>query len=317
VPLRARLRAPRLQPPDPLNAVVERIPRPTWSGLGEVVRELAREWREDRVTGLAAEVAFFAMLALFPTLLATAATLGSLDNLVGRQLSAKAQATVLVALDRVFTDDASEVLEAVRSLFTERRPGMLTAATLGALFAASRGFVGVIRALDEAYDLEERRTWLAVIPSAVVLALGSVLVAVLMLATLVLGPLLGGGQEVAELVGLGDIFAFFWELLRAPFAFLVLVLWATTLFHLAPDHRTRWRRHLPGALLTATLWLLVSLGFRLYLRVAANGNEVFGILGGTLTLLLWLYVLGVGLILGGELNAILLRRRAARQAAAG
>lgn len=317
MPLRPGLRATRLQPPDPLNAAAERLTRPTWRGLEEIVRALAREWREDRVTGLAAEVAFFAMLGLFPALLATAATLGSLDALVGSELSAQAQNTVLTALDRVFTDDAGEVLDAVRSLFTQRRPGMLTAATLGALFAAARGFVGVIRALDEAYDLEERRSWFAVIPSAVVLALGSVLVAAVMLATLVLGPLLGGGQQVARAVGLGDAFAFFWELLRAPFAFLVLILWATTLFHVAPDHRTAWRHHLPGAVLTAALWLLVSLGFRLYLRVAANGNEVFGILGGTLTLLLWLYVLGVGLILGGELNAVLLRRRAEREAAAG
>ncbi|MDP8987017.1 MAG: YihY/virulence factor BrkB family protein, partial [Actinomycetota bacterium] len=194
------------------------------------------------------------------------------------------------------------------------RPGLLTLGTLGALFAAARGFVGVIRALDEAYDLEERRTWFAIVPSAVALALVSVLVAVVMLATLVLGPLLGGGQEVADAVGLGDAFAFFWELLRAPFAFVVLILWATTLYRVAPDHHTAWRRHLPGAVLAATLWLLVSLGFRLYLRLAAGGNEVFGVLGGTLILLVWLYALGVGLILGGELNAVLLRRRRRRKA---
>lgn len=314
MPVRSRLRAARLQPPDPLNATVGRLVRPDWRGAGAVLKALAREWREDRVTGLAAEVAFFSMLALFPTLLATAAALGSLGNLVGGELAAKAQNTVLTALDRVFTDDASEVLEAVQGLFTERRPGLLTLGTVGALFAASRGFVGVIRALDEAYDLEERRTWFAIIPSAVVLALGSVLVAVVMLATLVLGPLLGGGQEVADAIGLGDAFAFFWELLRAPFAFVVLVLWATALYRLAPDHRTAWRRHLPGALLASTLWLLVSLGFRLYLRVAANGNEIFGVLGGTLTLLVWLYALGVGLILGGELNSVLIRRREARGA---
>lgn len=316
MPVRARLRAARLQPPDPLNATAGRLVRPSWRGAGDIVRTLAREWREDRVTGLAAEVAFFAMLALFPTLLATAAALGSLSDLVGGGLAAEAQATVLTALDRVFTDDASEVLVAVQELFTERRPGLLTLGTFGALFAAARGFVGVIRALDEAYDLVERRTWFAIIPSAVVLALGSVLVAVVMLATLVLGPLLGGGQEVADAMGLGDAFAFFWELLRTPFAFVVLVLWATTLYRLAPDHHTAWRRHLPGAVLASTLWLAVSLGFRLYLRIAANGNEIFGVLGGTLTLLVWLYALGVGLIVGGELNSILIRRREARDTAA-
>lgn len=272
-------------------------------------RELAREWQNDRVSGLAAEVAFFAMLALFPALLATAALLGSLDSVAGQELAARAQNAVLTTLDRIFTSEADGVIDAVRTVFTERRPGLLTLSALGAIFAAGRGFAGVMRALDAAYDIEEHRSWLKVIPTAVLLALGSVVVAVVMLAMLVLGPLLGGGPDVAGALGLGDAFAFFWDVVRAPFAFAVLVLWATTLFHLAPDHRTTWRSHFPGALLSGILWLLTSLGFRLYLDLAAGANPVYGLLGGPLLLLLWLYLLGIGLLLGGELNAILGRSR--------
>lgn len=274
-----------------------------------MARALARQWRADRVTGLAAEVAFFAMLAIFPALLATAAVLGSLDSVAGRELAAQAENAILAALDRIFTNEAQGVLDTVRGMFGEDRTGILTLGALGALFAAARGFVGVVRALDVAYDLPERRSWFQLLPTAVVLALGSVAVAAVMLAMLVLGPVLGGGREVAGAIGLGDAFAIFWDFLRAPVAFVALVLWAATVYHRGPDHDTAWRRQLPGALLAATSWLVVSLGFRLYLRVAAQGNQVFGVLGGAMTLLVWLYLLGIGLLLGGELNAILAARR--------
>lgn len=306
MPLRPGLRAARVHPPDPLTPYLDRLRRSHFvQEAVRVGRALAQEWRDDRVTGLAAEVAFFAMLALFPALLATAALLGSLDSVAGQELAARAQNAVLTAMDRVFTDDANDLLDAVRMVFTEKRPGVLTLSALGALFAAARGFVGLIRALDAAYDVEEQRSWFQIIPTAVLLALGSVLVAVVMLAMLVLGPLLGGGRELADALGFGGAFAFFWDVARAPFAFGVLVVWAATLFHLAPDHRTSWRNHLPGALMAAVLWLLTSLGFRLYLDLAAGANPVFGLLGGPLLLLLWLYLLGIGLLLGGELNAIL------------
>jgi membrane protein len=270
-----------------------------------VVRTLAHQWRADRVTGLAAEVAFFAMLGIFPALLAVTALLGSLDSVAGRELAAQAESAILAALDRIFTDDADGVLGTVRDMFGERRTGILTLGALGALFAAARAFLGVVRALDVAYDLDEHRSWLGLLPTAGILAIGSVVMATVMLTLLVLGPVLGGGSQVAGAIGLGDAFATFWDILRAPFAFVALILWAATIYQRGPDHDTAWRVHLPGALLAATMWLAVSLGFRLYLRVAGQGNEVFGVLGGALTLLVWLYLIGIGLLLGGELNAIL------------
>src|SRR3546814_4595470 len=73
---------------------------------------------------------------------------------------------------------------------------------------------------------------------------------------------------------------------------------------LAPNHRTPWRADVPGALVTATLWALLSLGFRAYLALAPGANQVFGSLGGALIVLLWIYLLALGLLVGGEVNAI-------------
>ena len=79
----------------------------------------------------------------------------------------------------------------------------------------------------------------------------------------------------------------------------------STVFHIAPDHHTPWRWDLPGALLTGVLWILFSGGFRLYLEVAQSGNEIFGVLGGALIVLLWFWVLALAALLGGELNALI------------
>ncbi|MGH9182823.1 MAG: YihY/virulence factor BrkB family protein [Acidimicrobiales bacterium] len=275
----------------------------------DIGRQLAREWRDDRLSGLAAEVAFFGVLSVFPALLATAALLGSLESIAGQAVSDRVEQGVLDVLDRFLTPEAAGVTEAVRGLFAESRTGVLTAGVVLAVMATSRGFAAVIRALDVAYDLPPRPPWLRTRLKAIVLSIGSVVVAVVMLAMLVLGPLLGRGRGVAEAIGLGDAFATFWEVFRAPVAVAVLVGWAATVFHVAPNHRTPWRWDLPGAVVTGLLWLSASLGFRLYLVVAGEANQVFGLFGGALIVLFWLYLLGVGLLVGGELNAVLAKRR--------
>ncbi len=323
MPVRAGVRAPRLHPQDPLSAHVGRLRGHDRLQAGlDLARQLAAEARADRVTGLAAEVAFFAMLGLFPALVASAAVVGSLDSVVGQELAAQAEVAVLGFLDRVFTDDANGVLEAVRMLFQERQTGLVTLGLLTAVLAATRSFFGALRALEVAYDLEPSPARQSAL-TALLLALGSVGALAMMLTLLVLGPLLGGGQEVAETLGQRGAFAFVWQVLRPPIAFAALVAWAVTVLHVAArgphasgtswwrwrGWRRGWRDHIPGGLLTGAWWLAVSLAFRLYLTLASQANPVFGVLGGAMILLIWLYLLGTGLLVGGELNALLIRRR--------
>jgi membrane protein len=279
------------------------------SPVVSIVREVAQEFRRDRVTGLSAEIAFFAILSLFPALLALVAALGSMEAVVGQGLAADAQDEVVGLMERVLTNEASGTVDAVQRLFEQSSPGLLTVGLAVALWSASRGFTAVINALDIAYDLEERRSYARLRLAAVGLAIGSVVVGAVLLAVMILGPLLGTGPDVADAIGAGGAFATAWDWVRWPVAAAVAIVWATTILHLAPNHRTRWREDLPGALLAASTWLGLSAGLRAYLAVAGDTNQVFGTLGGALIVLLWLYLLALGLLLGGELNAVLLRRR--------
>lgn len=278
---------------------------------GEVLRDLIHEWEDDRVPGVAAEVAFFGLLGLFPALLAIAAALGSLDGLIGQDLADQARDAVVDGLERFLTDEAGSTIAAVEELFADASPGVLTTGALVTLWAASRGFTAVVNGLDVVYDLEERRSFVRRRFVAVGLALGTVVVMAALVAMVIVGPLLGSGQELADRVGAGGLFATAWDWARWPAMLAALVAWTATIFHLAPNHRSPWRADLPGAVVTTALWLALSLGLRAYLSLAPGANQVLGTLGGALIVMLWLYLLAIGLLVGGEVNAILLRGRSA------
>ncbi len=291
----------------------ERARRDHWNQLKTLGEELRREAAEDRLNGLAAEVAFFAVLSIFPGLIMLASALGSLDFLLGNDIANESQALVLDFLNRILTEQAAGAVRAVEELFEEDSGGLLTVSALFALSALTRGFSAVIRALNVAYDKEDARSWLVRRLVAAMLAAGSVIIATLLLAAFVTGPLLGAGHAVSETIGLGPGFALLWNWIRWPAAFAVLIAWATALYQLGLNLKTSPRQNLPGAILSAVLWLLVSVCFSVYLRLASAGNPILGALGGAFILLIWLYLLSFALLVGGEFNSVLARRRAETQ----
>ena len=283
--------------------------REAW-GLG---REVLAEARKDRVLGLGAETAFFSVLSLFPGLLFATSLLSLLDVLVGADVADRTQARVTGALDLVLTGQAAETVRNVETLFEGDYGGLLTFATVGALVTISGAWAVLIEALNLAYDTTELRSWWRRRLLGLGLGLVTVVIVVLALTLVVVGPLLGRGEEVADLVGLGTAFVVVWNVLRLPVLFVVVTLWLLLVFHHAPNRRTRWLESLPGAVATSTLWLVATAGFHLYLRVAGERNPVLGAFGGGAVVMIWVFLLSVALLLGGELNAVLAERRSGRE----
>jgi membrane protein len=281
-----------------------------WSGATrEVIRSLRAEVSKDRVFGLAAETAFFAVLSFFPGLLIAASLLSILDVLIGADLAAETQDRVVEALNLIFTAQAAETIHSVEAIFEGNYGGLLTIASLVALVTISGAWAVMIRALNLAYDAVEVRPWLRRRLLGLGLGLVTVLVVVVALAVVVVGPLLGKGEELADLVGLGPAFVVVWNLLRLPVLFLGVTVWVMFVFHYAPSRRTHWWRSLPGALATSVLWLLATAGVHVYLRVAGERNPVLGAFGGGAIIMIWVYLLSVALLLGGEVNSVLHDRR--------
>ena len=266
---------------------------------------LLREAQKDRILGLAAEIAFFAVVSLFPGLLIAASLLGFLDVVFGPDAATDIQARVVSALRLILTERASGTVEAVDAVFDGEYGGLLTFASIGALVSLSGAWAVVIGALNLAHDVAEQRSWLRRRLLGLVLALATLVVAVLTLTVVVIGPLLGRGDEVADLIGLGPAFTWTWSVLRLPLLFVAITCWLTVVLHRAPNVRIPWRTAVPGALLTASLWLLATGGFSLYLRLVGDRNPVLGAFGGGVIVMIWVYLLSLALLVGGELNAVL------------
>jgi membrane protein len=275
-------------------------------------RALVSEIGDDRLLGLAAESAFFVVLSFFPGLLIVAGALGVLESVVGPAVAADVQQTVTDAMNRLLTDQASGAVDSVQALFTEQRGGLLTFATLGALVSLSGAFATVIGALNLAYETSEQRSWWRRRLVGLTFALATVVVTAVVLAAMVVGPFLGAGGHVADTLGVRGAYGVAWEWLRYPVAFVAVTVWAGALFHFGPNRRTPWRSALPGALATAVLWLVASLGFHVYLVSLGSTNPVLGSFGGGLIVMMWVYLLSLALLVGGELNATLYDRRADR-----
>ncbi len=276
--------------------------------FGRLFREVINKADRDRLLGLAAETAFFAVLTLFPALLVVAAVLGQLGSIVGQDNALRVEEAVLNFLDELLTENASGAIQTVRRLF-DTGANALTFATLLALVSLSTAFATLVNTVNLAYDVPETRGWWRRRWLALLLGIGTVLTGAVALTLLVIGPLFGQADGVIGRIGLGAEYEFLWSYLRWPVAFGSLVLWATTMDHLMPNRRIKWRYDLPGGLHTALLWLAASWGLNLYLEFVVTASPLFGALGGGLILMTWFYLLCVALLAGAELNAILLARR--------
>ena len=277
-----------------------------------MVVEIVHKADRDRMLGLAAETAFFAVLTLFPALLVATSVLGQLQLLIGTSNALRVEESVLDFLDTVLTDTASPAVDTVRDLF-DSSGSTLTVASLLALFSLATAFATLVNTVNITYDVPETRGWWRRRLLGLLLGAGTVLTGALAVTLLVIGPLFGRGEEVVANVGLDSAYAVLWSWARGPVAFLSLVVWATTMQHFAPARRSRWRYDLPGGLLTTVLWLGASYGLNVYVNTVVTTSPVFGALGGGLILMTWFYLLCAALLVGAELNAILLARRRHRE----
>jgi membrane protein len=115
------------------------------------------------------------------------------------------------------------------------------------------------------------------------------------------------GPEIAEAlathVGLGPVFAWTWKLLQWPVVFLLISLGFGLVYYLAPDVEQHWSWIVPGARFATILWLLISIGFRLYVMHFGQYNKMYGTIGAAIVVLLWFYLSGLVLLVGAELNS--------------
>jgi len=258
-----------------------------------VVRTL-KETYADNCLGLAAQLAYYFFLSVFPALL----VLVALTSFFPHHL-----------LDHMLTwfsvltpPDVLQIVRAQIELITRSgHTPLLTFGALGALWSSSAAMTAIIDTLNRAYGVTEARSWWRVQVLAIVLTI------IMSVFVLVAFTLVVAGPEIAETIaarfGLGPVFAWAWKILQWPVVFLLISVGFGCVYYLAPDAEQRWPWILPGANLATALWLLISLGFRFYVVNFGQFNKMYGTIGGVIVMLLWFYLSGLVLLVGAEFNS--------------
>ncbi len=264
----------------------------SWTELGR------RTWREvvdDDVLGLAAQLSYYFFLALFPAILfllalASFFPLSNITDDVGRSLGPFVSAQVLELIQ-----------EQMRRLANNENGGLLTFGVAGALWSSSAALVSIVGALNRAYDIEEGRPWWKVRLIAIGLTLGVAAIVLVALSLVLVGPTVA--QKFGTTTGWGAPFEWAWLVLQWPLVFALVATGIGLIYYFGPDADQDWVWITLGAIAATILWLVISLLFKLYVANFTDYEGSYGTVGGVIVVLLWLYVSGIAILTGAELNA--------------
>jgi membrane protein len=264
-------------------------------GWGELVRRTVKETQSDNGLGLAAQLAYYFFLSLFPALLFLIALAGvfASEGLVTR--------VVEMLSGTVPPDVIGIIRDQLLSLSRGDQGGIMTFGVLAALWSSSAAMVALIDSPNRAYDVEEGRPWWKQRLTAILLTIGVAAFILASFALVIAGPQLA--ETVASRAGLGTAFEWTWKILQWPVVFALIVTAFGLVYYFAPDVDQDWVFLTPGSVLATVLWLVGSLAFRYYVVNFGSYNETYGTIGGIMVLLLWLYITGLCVIVGAEMNA--------------
>ena len=267
------------------------------------LRAAVAEFQRDDALGLAAQLAFYLILALFPFLLVLVSLMGTFSSpALARDVLDYFQQVTPQQVYGLIDSYLSDILSG-----SKPAPGLFSIGLLITLWSASGAFAALINALNKAYDIEETRPFWKVRGIALLMTLGLSVLILLGVLLLVFGPPIGRG--IADLFGLGDVFLLVWNIVRWPVALFFMVFTVALLYYFAPDADQPFRWITPGGFIGVLLWVLASLVFRFYVSNFGSYDETYGSIGAVIVLLLYLYISSLTILFGAELNATLVRMK--------
>jgi membrane protein len=285
-----------------------------WTLSGVSWKQMAiRVWHEiqaDDVFGNAAKLGYYFLLALFPLLILVTSIIGlvlgsgtGLRHALFNYLSQVMPSSAFQLIDKTMLEVSSA-----------SGAGKISFGLLAALWAAASGVGAMMESLNSAYDSTETRSWWKQRLIALNLTVA--------LSFLIIGAVvvIFGGSRIAEHLGaaygFSDTFVITWKIFQWPIALAFMLLAFALIYYLAPDVRNqKWKWITPGSVIGIVLWLLVSFAFKGYLHFFDSYSKTYGSLGAVIVLMLWLYLTGAAVLIGGEINAEIENAAAERGAA--
>jgi membrane protein len=268
------------------------------SDIKEVKKKsfLSSLWRRiqtDDVSGLAAQLAYFFLLSLFPLLLFLITLLPYLPI---------SHEDILQVISSYAPSDSMELIEDNVYEVMQGNDKVLSFGLIATLWSASNGLNAIVRAFNRAYDVEETRHFLVARIMSILLTIAMVFVFIIALLLPVFGKQIG--LFLFTNFGWSDEFIHIWNAATWIISSIVILFVFTILYWLAPNKRIRCLSVLPGAIFAVAGWSAVSYAFSFYVEKFGHYSTTYGSVGGIIALMIWFYLSGIIIIIGGEVNAI-------------
>jgi membrane protein len=286
--------APARSPASPMKLGV----RAWW----DVLKRTAKAFRDDELTDYAAALTYYAVLSIFPALIALVSVLG----LVGDS----AIEPLIENVESLAPGPAQEILlGAIEQISSSHAAGLVLVLGLaGAIWSASGYVGGFARASNRIYETEEGRPFWKLRPLQIALTIMMILLlAICAIAVVLTGPL---AQELGDVFGIGETALTIWEIAKWPVIALTVITLISVLYWAAPNVRQpgfRWIT--PGSVLAVVLWVAASALFAFYVANFSSYNATYGSIAAVIVFLIWLWITNLAILFGAELNAELERQR--------
>ncbi|HSI65795.1 MAG TPA: YihY/virulence factor BrkB family protein [Planococcus sp. (in: firmicutes)] len=276
------------------------------SKMKSYAKELGAEFKKDNATTLAAAQAYYYLLAIVPLLILLLSILPYLQLDPDRAIE---------FIGTILPGEVASIFEdTIVSVVTTPQGGLLTFGIIGTLWSASNAMMAFIGATNQAYNVEETRSFFKTRGMAILLTL-FMLVAVIIALVL---PIFGGTiiDMIGNFLNLPQQMEIIFQVARWAISIAVMSVVLACLYKFAPNKDFPFKEVWIGALIATVLWQLVSFGFSIYISNFGNFNATYGSLGGLIILMLWFFLTGLILVIGAEINAMIHRRKNTKNAPA-
>ena len=277
------------------------VTKPSWK---YIAKKTLREFTKDQCPDLAAALTYYAVLSLFPAMLALVSLIGLFGD-PGKTTAA------LLEIVRGFApaETVNTVSGPVEELANAPAAGLTLVIGLGTALWSASGFVGAFgRAMNRIYEVDEGRPFVKLRGTMLAVTLLAVVIVALLAGMLVLsGPV---AEAVGGLIGLGGAFLTVWNIAKWPVMVALIIVIIAVLYYATPNvKQPKFKWMSLGSGIALFIFLLASLGFGFYVGNFGNYNKTYGALGGVIVMLLWLWILNMSLLFGAEFDAEMERGR--------
>jgi len=264
-----------------------------------VIAATVRACMQYRVTGLAAEAAFFGVLSLPPLVFGLAGSIGYVVSIFGNQSVESVKTGLIQFAGRALTQDTvnAVVVPMLNAVLDRGRADVISIGFVLALWSGSRALNVFIDTVTIMYGMRGQRGIVKTRAISFSVYTIGLFVAVTVLPLLLAGPDLVHDMLPSSIAGLADLY---WPIVVA-----LSMLLMTSLYHWAPPDRLPWRYGIPGALIVFGIWFGGSIVLRLFLSASIGGQStsIYGPLAAPIVVLIWLYVIAIAVLIGAALNS--------------